>query len=72
MYCNWGVQMCGPDHAWGKCDETSQAPPGCSGPAYDQTCCVAHGYCCESLDGSNYGQSVGSCPGVTPQCPAHD
>jgi hypothetical protein len=67
-YCNWGVQMCGPDHAWGVCDETSQAPAGCSPPSYNETCCVDHGYCCQGSAGA----SSGVCPGVTPACHHHD
>jgi hypothetical protein len=63
-YCNWGVATCGPDGKWGRCDETSQAPAGCRGPAYDETCCLQQGYCCESRGGG----SEGDCPGVTPQC----
>jgi hypothetical protein len=65
-YCYWGEQTCGPDGQWGACNETAQAPAGCSGPAYSPNCCVQHNYCCELMDGT--GRSAGNCPGVVPAC----
>jgi hypothetical protein len=65
VYCDWGVQTCNADRAWGRCIETNVHPGTCNPQIYDWSCCVDAGGCCQSpFDGS----SVGDCPGVTRTC----
>jgi hypothetical protein len=63
-YCSWGRQQCQPDGRWGYCSESSP-PAGCGGSAYNSSCCVAIGQCCQNYP---YNTSIGSCTGIADDC----
>jgi hypothetical protein len=68
VYCDWGVQTCGPDGAWGTCVESTVEPPGCNSRNYDIDCCLAADACCESIDPRESTTSLGNCPGLVQTC----
>jgi len=68
VYCNWGVQTCGPDGGWGACVESTVQPPGCNSRNYDIDCCLAADACCESIDPRESHTSLGNCPGLVQTC----
>ena len=68
VYCDWGVQMCGPDGQWGTCIESSVEPPGCDSRNYDIGCCLAADACCESIDPRESHTSLGNCQGLVQTC----
>ena len=68
VYCDWGIQTCGPDGAWGTCVESTVEPPGCNSQNYDIDCCLAANACCESIDPRESHTSLGNCPGLVQTC----
>lgn len=68
VYCDWGVQTCGPDGSWGTCVESTVEPPGCNSRNYDIDCCLAADACCESIDPRESRTSLGNCPGLVQTC----
>src|SRR5262244_1290873 len=70
VYCDWGIQTCGPDGAWGTCVESTVEPPGCNSRNYDIGCCLAADACCESIDPRESMTSLGNCPGLVQTCHA--